>query len=177
MFGADFVFASGTLFVARVAGPGEQSVAGGLFQTLTQLGTALGLAVTTIVHNSVLKNAAGAVDDATAANLDEDASRSAQLKAYHAAQWAAFAFGVFASVLAAIFLRGVGVIGDRHGQRPPPDPTKEGQRSERDIKSVAPSETTAAANTSSAEGNRRTSTEKPAIVDHEVSNSQSTGVS
>lgn len=105
------------MFVARVAGPGEQSVAGGLFQTLTQLGTALGLAVTTIVHNSVLKSASG---DDSSASVDEDASRAAQLKAYHAAQWAAFAFGVSASVLAAIFLRGVGVIGDRHGHHPSP---------------------------------------------------------
>ncbi|KAJ6468232.1 hypothetical protein C8R45DRAFT_792875, partial [Mycena sanguinolenta] len=49
VFGADFVFASGTLFVAKVALPHEQSLAGGLFQTLTQLGTAFGLANTTIV--------------------------------------------------------------------------------------------------------------------------------
>ena len=34
--GADFVFASGTLFVAKVALPGEQSVASALFQTMNQ---------------------------------------------------------------------------------------------------------------------------------------------
>lgn len=37
VFGADFVFASGTLFVAKVSLPHEQSLAGGLFQTLTQV--------------------------------------------------------------------------------------------------------------------------------------------
>jgi hypothetical protein len=35
--GADFVFASGTLFVAKVAAPDEQSLAGATFQTMTQV--------------------------------------------------------------------------------------------------------------------------------------------
>lgn len=35
VFGADFIFSSGSLFVAKVAKPEEQSVAGGLFNTLT----------------------------------------------------------------------------------------------------------------------------------------------
>ena len=37
VFGADFIFASGSLFVAKVARPNEQSVAGGLFNTLAQV--------------------------------------------------------------------------------------------------------------------------------------------
>lgn len=35
--GADFVYASGTIFVAKVALPHEQSVGGALFQTMTQV--------------------------------------------------------------------------------------------------------------------------------------------
>ena len=37
VFGADFVFASGSLFVARVSERHEQSLAGGLFQTVMQV--------------------------------------------------------------------------------------------------------------------------------------------
>lgn len=37
VFGADFVFSAGTLFIAKVASPHEQSVAGALFQTMTQV--------------------------------------------------------------------------------------------------------------------------------------------
>ena len=37
VFGADFVFAAGTLFVAKVCLPHEQSVGGALFQTMTQV--------------------------------------------------------------------------------------------------------------------------------------------
>ncbi len=36
-FGADFVFASGTLYVAKIVKEDEQSLAGGLFQTVTQV--------------------------------------------------------------------------------------------------------------------------------------------
>ena len=35
--GADFVYSAGTLYVAKVSEPQEQSVAGGLFQTMTQV--------------------------------------------------------------------------------------------------------------------------------------------
>ena len=35
--GADFVFAAGTLFVAKISLPHEQSLAGALFQTMTQV--------------------------------------------------------------------------------------------------------------------------------------------
>ena len=37
VFGADFVFSAGTLFIAKVALPHEQSVAGALFQMMTQV--------------------------------------------------------------------------------------------------------------------------------------------
>ncbi|KAJ6498367.1 putative efflux transporter [Mycena vitilis] len=123
VFGADFVFAAGTLFVAKVARGEEQSLAGGLFQTLTQLGTAFGLAVTTIVHNAVADRHP---------NLRGAEGQGAPLEAYRAAQWTAFGMGVLCTLLAAGFLRGVGPVGV-HG--PPPDQEavklqvrKEGQR-------------------------------------------------
>jgi hypothetical protein len=99
VFGADFVFTSGTLFVAKIALPEEQNLAGGLFQTLTQLGSAFGLAITTIAHNS----AAGTSIQAT----------SQDIKPYRAAQWTSFAFAMFCFSLALIFLRGVGAVGER----------------------------------------------------------------
>ncbi|KAJ7621900.1 MFS general substrate transporter [Mycena polygramma] len=75
VFGADFVFAAGTLFVAKVSLPHEQSLAGGLFQTLTQLGTSFGLAISTIAFDAVAGSATG---------------NDAPLEAYKAAQWTAF---------------------------------------------------------------------------------------
>ncbi|KAJ7769064.1 MFS general substrate transporter [Mycena maculata] len=106
VFGADFVFAAGTLFVAKVSLPHEQSLAGGLFQTLTQLGTAFGLAISTIAF------------DAVAGTSSADA---APLKAYKAAQWTAFGMAMFCTLLAVVFLRGVGPVGsdERKKQRDP----------------------------------------------------------
>lgn len=37
VIGADFVFAAGTIFIAKVSLPHEQSLAGALFQTMTQV--------------------------------------------------------------------------------------------------------------------------------------------
>jgi len=37
VFGADFVFAPGTMYIASVSAPHEQSVAGATFQTITQV--------------------------------------------------------------------------------------------------------------------------------------------
>jgi hypothetical protein len=37
VFGADFVFACGSIFIAKVSLPHEQSVSGAIFQTMTQV--------------------------------------------------------------------------------------------------------------------------------------------
>ncbi|KAF5381607.1 hypothetical protein D9615_005507 [Tricholomella constricta] len=102
--GADFVFTAGTLFIAKVAEPHEQSLAGALFQTMTQLGTSLGVTVTTVIFNRVV---AQKVVDA------DSVSSKPTLASYQAAQWGSFAFGVLATVLALVFFRGVGVVGHR----------------------------------------------------------------
>ncbi|OSX59715.1 hypothetical protein POSPLADRAFT_1149470 [Postia placenta MAD-698-R-SB12] len=110
VFGADFVFASGTLFVAKVCMSHEQSVGGAMFQTMTQLGAAFGLAITTIVFDSSLASASrpyGVVVNQDGTN----APRPAQLIAYKDALWSGFAFGIFGTLLAAIFLRRAGIVG------------------------------------------------------------------
>ncbi|KAJ7620277.1 MFS general substrate transporter [Roridomyces roridus] len=96
--GADFVFAAGTLFVAKVSLPHEQSLAGGLFQTLTQFGTAFGLAISTIPFNSV-------------ASKSVSEENEAPLEAYKAAQWTSFALAMFCTLLAVVFLRRVEPVG------------------------------------------------------------------
>ncbi|KAG6837022.1 hypothetical protein H0H93_016229 [Arthromyces matolae] len=85
VFGADFVFASGTLFIAKVAEPHEQSLAGALFQTMTQIGTSLGVTVTTVIFNRVTQQKA---------NGDPEILASPPLASYQAAQFGALAFGV-----------------------------------------------------------------------------------
>lgn len=110
--GADFVFAGGTLFIAKVSLPHEQSLAGAVFQTMTQLGTSVGVTVSTVVFDRVLRQRSadmGVILDVSAAG----APREAQLDSYRAAEWTNFAFGMLATLLALIFFRGVGVVGQR----------------------------------------------------------------
>ncbi|KAH9003652.1 hypothetical protein EDB86DRAFT_3099708 [Lactarius hatsudake] len=52
---SNFTFVFGTLFIAKVSLPHEQSVAAALFQVVTQIGSAIGVSVPTSVFNSVLR--------------------------------------------------------------------------------------------------------------------------
>ncbi|KAH9937920.1 efflux transporter [Epithele typhae] len=104
--GADFVFASGTLFVAKSCLPHEQSVGGAIFQTVVQLGTSFGLAISSVVFNTTLATKTAELDASGAGTPAE-----AQLAAYQGAFWTGVAFGLAGSLLAVLFLRGVGVVG------------------------------------------------------------------
>ncbi|KAG1736334.1 major facilitator superfamily domain-containing protein [Suillus lakei] len=110
VFGADFVYSSGTIFIAKTSLPHEHSVAGALFQTMTQIGTAFGLTISTIVFNTVVdKESAelGVIVNSSGTN----APMSAQLDGYKDAQWTSAAFALMAALLAALFLRSVGIVG------------------------------------------------------------------
>ncbi|OSC97829.1 efflux transporter [Trametes coccinea BRFM310] len=93
VFGADFVYATGTLFVAKV-------------------GTAFGIALTTIVFNATI--AKSSLEDGVHVNKSAtNAPRPAQLVAYKDAFWTAAAFGFVGTVMALLVLRSVGVVGER----------------------------------------------------------------
>ncbi|KAJ8519130.1 hypothetical protein ONZ45_g3885 [Pleurotus djamor] len=135
VWGADFVFSSGTLFVATTVAPHEQSLAGALMQTMTQLGTTLGVPVTTIVFNRVVEQKSRAMRwrlNSTGSN----APRPALLEGYKAAQWCAFGFGALAVLLALISLPGVGVVGHRAAPQSTPaqsDPNKSEKEKKNDL--------------------------------------------
>jgi len=120
VFGADFVYAAGTIFVAKIVFPHEQSLAGGLFQTMTQLGTAFGLTISTIVFDGVVKSQSeklGVILNADGTN----APMSAELDGYRFAQWTCAAFPFLAGLIAAVFLRSVGIVG--HVKQAPSEQT------------------------------------------------------
>ncbi|KAI9069514.1 hypothetical protein FKP32DRAFT_1753776 [Trametes sanguinea] len=114
VFGADFVFATGTLFVAKACLPHKQSVSGVLFQTLTQVGTAFGIALSTIVFDATLVRSSLATYGVRVGRTGAaaDAPRG-ELVAYKDAMWTGCAFGFAGALLAGVFLRSVGVVGHR----------------------------------------------------------------
>jgi len=91
--GADFTFASGTMFISKISPPSDQSVAGGLFQAMTQIGSAIGLSVSTIVFNGALSAQSSSLG-VSLDQGDDNAPAEAQLMAYQAAMWTGFAFGI-----------------------------------------------------------------------------------
>lgn len=64
-------------------------MAGGMFVTITQFGTALGLAVTTTIKNEVI-----ASQSAKLGVSPNDATSRASLDGFKAAQWGGFAFSM-----------------------------------------------------------------------------------
>jgi len=101
VFGADFMFATGSLFIAKIALPHEQSVAGGVFNTINQLGTAFGLAIASVVSDTVRRKALRESGD----------EPDALLRGYRAAFWTCCGFGLVALALTLVFLRGIGIVG------------------------------------------------------------------
>jgi hypothetical protein len=84
--------ATGLIFISKLVLPSEQSVAGALFQTMTQIGAAIGLAITTIVYSTVQSQAARRMG--SSAHAEEDGfPKEAFLEGLRAAFYAAAAMG------------------------------------------------------------------------------------
>ncbi|KAI0791229.1 hypothetical protein C8Q75DRAFT_890634 [Abortiporus biennis] len=110
VFGADFVFAA---FVAKVSLPHEQSVSGALLQTMMQLGAAFGLVITTIIFNSEATKSFNRDSPSSSIPLTGPPPPPTDATPYKTAMWGGFAFGICGPLLAAVFLRGVGIVGHR----------------------------------------------------------------
>ncbi|BEJ12831.1 hypothetical protein CspHIS471_0300050 [Cutaneotrichosporon sp. HIS471] len=105
ILGVDFLMATGAAFVSRFALPQEQSVAGALFQTLVQLGGALGLALTSVIATSERQKA-----------LDKGMDYIDALhKGLSASFWLSAALNFTVCIIALIILRGLGIVGG-HGK-------------------------------------------------------------
>ncbi|KZO95200.1 efflux transporter [Calocera viscosa TUFC12733] len=120
VFGADFIFASSTLYGAKIARHHEQSLAGGIFNTVTQTGTAFGMTITTIVYDTVVRSQSA--KEGVVLNADgTNASLSAQLRGLRSAQWTSFGFAMAALAVAVVTLRGMGIIGGSAKKVPSPE--------------------------------------------------------
>ncbi|KAI5481092.1 Major Facilitator Superfamily protein [Pseudohyphozyma bogoriensis] len=112
VFGADFIFASGIMYVSALAGPGQQGLAGGIFNMTTQIGTAFGLAINTIIQSKVTARTVrelGGVYDPSSTNTPPEAT----LKGLVMAFYGCCAFAFTATVIAATCLWGIGKVGHK----------------------------------------------------------------
>ncbi|KAH9814687.1 major facilitator superfamily-domain-containing protein [Melampsora americana] len=112
--GADFVFAVGTMYGAKIASKNEQGVAGGIFQTFSQIGRAIGLSISTIVQVKVTKSEGGLYGVEVGADLN-NAPRPIFLHGIRAGMWTCFASVALATLLAATCLNKMGYVGKQQG--------------------------------------------------------------
>ncbi|KAF9509219.1 hypothetical protein BS47DRAFT_1349456 [Hydnum rufescens UP504] len=147
--GADFIFASGSIYVAKVSLPHEQSLAAG---TVQYVDAGRRFSLSCICHNVIKVNprltyssarlvplsalhSPSVVLDKTISketrrlNASQPAvspqvtAKAALLAGYRAVQWLNFGFVMFGLVLALVFLRDIGVIARK--PRPPVHPQGE----------------------------------------------------
>ncbi|GAA5856953.1 hypothetical protein JCM9279_005028 [Rhodotorula babjevae] len=112
VFGADFIFACGILYVSQVAGPGHQALAGSIFNMSTQIGTGIGLAISTVVQSRVTKKAVedlGQVYDPNGASTPLEAIH----KGLNAAFYTCAGFAFLATIISVTCLYGIGKVGHR----------------------------------------------------------------
>lgn len=122
--GADFVFAVGTMYGAKIASKNEQGVAGGIFQSFSQIGRVIGLSISTIVQVEVSKAKGRTYGVEVGSDLD-DAPRPIFLYGIRAGLWTCFASVALATLLAATCLSTMGYVG-KEQKSPSTEPQKEG---------------------------------------------------
>ncbi|KDQ16903.1 hypothetical protein BOTBODRAFT_30275 [Botryobasidium botryosum FD-172 SS1] len=113
VIGVDFAYATGSLFVAKIALPHEQSFAGGVYNTVIQVGGAVGLAATTVLYDQTALREAEKILGHPVTQVETEGPHEALLKGYQAAQWLGCAFALCAMLLSATFLRKIGYVGHR----------------------------------------------------------------
>lgn len=99
----DILFSVSNLVITTNFTSKKQALAGGVFNTVTQLGNSLGLAVTAII-------AAATTDTET---NQVTSVKSATLQGYRAAFWTCFAAAVISVFISTIGLRKAGKVGEK----------------------------------------------------------------
>lgn len=99
--GADGIFIVSNLLITSMFPPKTQGIAGGVFNTISQTGKSVGMALTALVANEVTRNHGSA---------DKPGS-GALLEGYHAAFWFCVALVSLSLCVSALGLRKIGKVG------------------------------------------------------------------
>lgn len=97
----DVLFTVGLLVVSEIFPPNTQALAGAVFNTCAQFGTAIGLAIIGVVTDVVTQQS----------DYADKTSPAALLTGYHAGFWTAFAGMVLSCAIGLVGLRQCGKVG------------------------------------------------------------------
>ena len=113
--GADTLFPTLTLYVAKSLPAEDQALGGALISAVGQIGRALGLAIATAVQTAVMAREKGVgVDQIGTGVGDVGPWDHALMVGIRAAAWLDVAFGVTALAVVVGFFWGAGKVGGKH---------------------------------------------------------------
>lgn len=99
--GADAMFTVSNLVITSLFPAKTQALAGGVFNTIAQIGKSVGLATSAVIANSVTENS----------RIKDKESPEALMEGFRAAFWYLFALSCATGVLFSWGLRGIGKVG------------------------------------------------------------------
>ncbi|KGO71186.1 Major facilitator superfamily domain, general substrate transporter [Penicillium expansum] len=102
----DVLWTVSSLIICRAFPDNSQALAGSVFNTISQLGNSVGLAVTAVIATSV-----AAHEDGSATGTSTSQTMSELLEGYRAAYWTIFAGMVVVCLVSSLGLRKVGKVG------------------------------------------------------------------
>ncbi|KUI64247.1 hypothetical protein VM1G_11022 [Cytospora mali] len=104
----DLLFNISSLVITTNFPSKNQALAGGVFNTVTQLGNSIGLAVTAMIAASVTESVGTDGADTSGVSYNY-----AELKGYRAAFWTCFAAAAVSTVISTVGLRNAGKVGEK----------------------------------------------------------------
>lgn len=101
------------LFISRTSSQSEQGQGGSIFSAIVAIGSALMLAISTIVSDQITQQKAASLGVIIEASKTQslDIPKRALLQGYRAAFWTCFGLSMLAVVVVAVFLRQMGTVG------------------------------------------------------------------
>ncbi|KAJ7572217.1 major facilitator superfamily domain-containing protein [Mycena floridula] len=108
----DIAYPVGTLQISAAFDESSQSLAGGIFNVATRLGTSIGIAISSSVATSVTTQYVRQHPEVSPSSAD------ALMAGFRAAGWTMFGAALLGFVIAAVGLRGMGIVG-----KAKPDPS------------------------------------------------------
>lgn len=103
--GADCLFTAANLYITASFPDKTQAIAGGVFNTVSQVGKAFGIAIAAVVASTVTSNS----------EFSDKHNTEALMRGYHASFQYMTAVSCITVFIALIGLRGIGIVGHRKG--------------------------------------------------------------
>ncbi|KAF5364394.1 hypothetical protein D9757_011905 [Collybiopsis confluens] len=109
--GADVIYPVATIYISSNLDEESQSLAGGIFNVATRLGTSIGIGATSSIANSITTRYVHLHPSSSLTSPD------ALMYGFRAAGWTLAGAAIISFIIGVLFLRGIGVVGRREAKQ------------------------------------------------------------